>query len=496
MDSQKWRAVLEQGKMLQTQGEYAGAERLFRELAARGDTTREQKVQILDMLARFLHERHRETEAVQLLESAVELARVELSWQEPLRAGVMQNLARLYLLTGRYEACLSLGQEVLAGVEQALGTDHAETARAMQNLAAAHYELKHWDRAESLLLRAKGIWEAQAVPLPELGVCYNNLGRINEERGLYARGIAWHRQAVALRRRLLGDHPDTAFSLGNLGVALASDGQWSEAARTLEESLACYARCGRDTGFEVEGYRRNLELCRQAVAAGDRAVVRTAPAAGSQSDSATIDLAALQSLARLLPYDDAEPADVASGQQEDSVRSAEAERRALLQEIVEHEWRMFQATPNESGPTACQKNQQAFLLMRHMTHIVHDVSFLRSYAEDLRKGELEGRNFMVEKYARMMNKLPPLQETPLLDEITAQESLFLQEAARQYPRFFRAVPGTEFAAYLRCELESLSLRSLELYAAELRQARRQGKNFAQIRYAFLQRRLEDSATVA
>lgn len=533
MNSQEWHARLRQGQQLQQQGDHAGAEAVFRDLAGQPDNSPGQSVLALDLLARCLHDRHEDAEAVRLLEGAVTLARTALCWQDPLKAGVMQNLARLHLLGGRREASVALGTEVLEGMEKALGSGHVETARAMQNLAAAHYELKHWDRAEYLLLRAKSVWEAQAAPLPELAVCYNNLGRINEERGQYARGIAWHRQAVALRRRLLGEHPDTAFSLGNLGVALASAGEWEEAARTLEECLACYARCGQTGGSAVEGYRRNLEVCRQAMAAGGRAAGRTSLITGSLNDSNVIDLDALRALSGLLPYADDEETSVvaapaaAAGVPTPSTPAApapetasampaaetvavlptpaafapvaaapevpapagEAERQSLLRDIVEQEWRMFQATPNEGDPAVCQKNPHAFRLMRHMSHIVHDVPFLRSYAEDLRAGERNGRNFMIEKYARMADKLPPLQTSPLLDEITEQESLFLREAAWKHPRIFRAAQGQEFCTYLRCELESLSLRSLELYAAEIRQARQQGINFAQVRYEFLKQHL-------
>lgn len=505
MNSQEWHARLRQGQQLQQQGDHTGAGQVFGDLAAREDNSPGQTVLALDMLARCLHEQHHDQEAVQLLERAAILARAELRWQDPLKAGVLQNLARLHLLAGHRETSVALGTEVLEGLEQALGAGHVEVARAMQGLAAAHYELKHWDRAEALLLRAKGIWEAQATPAPELAVCYNNLGRLNEERGQYERGIAWHRQAVALRRELLGEHPDTAFSLGNLGVALASAGQWEEAVRVLEECLACYAHCGRTGGYEVEGYRRNLEVCRQALAAGGRAAGRTSLIAGSMNDSNVIDLEALRALSGLLPYADDEeevsapaslaPASVpaAPAAAMPQVQDAEEERQALLRDIVEREWRMFQSTPSEGGPAVCQKNPQAFRLMRRMSHIVHDLPFLRSYADDLRAGEQAGRNFMIEKYARMGNKLPPLQENPHLDEITEQESLFLREAAREHPRIFRAAQGQEFCIYLRCELESLSPRSLELYAAEIRQARQQGINFAQIRYEFLKKHLGQSA---
>ena len=103
--------------------------------------------------------------------------------------------------------------------------------------------------------------------MPQLGVCLNNLGRICEERGQLAEGIALHRQAVALRRELRGEHEETAFSLGNLGVALASAGQWDEAAATLQDSVSMYDRLGLGMGAEAQGYKKNLEICHQARAA-------------------------------------------------------------------------------------------------------------------------------------------------------------------------------------------------------------------------------------
>ena len=98
-----------------------------------------------------------------------------------------------------------------------------------------------------------------------VSTCLNNLGRIYEERGLLEEGIGFHRRSLTIRRETLGEHPETAFSLGNLGTALASAGQWAEAAEVLEECVACYSRQGIDTP-QVDGYRRNLEICRMALA--------------------------------------------------------------------------------------------------------------------------------------------------------------------------------------------------------------------------------------
>ena len=99
----------------------------------------------------------------------------------------------------------------------------------------------------------------------------------------------------------------------------------------------------------------------------------------------------------------------------------EEKKEALINEIVERELAMFLATPNEGGPSVCQTRPQSFRMMRRMTHSTHDISTLESYLDDLKKAAAEGRNFMIEKYARMDNRLPPLSQNPLLDKITDAE---------------------------------------------------------------------------
>ena len=74
----------------------------------------------------------------------------------------------------------------------------------------------------------------------------------------------------------MGEHEDTAFSLGNLGVALASDGQWEEAAAVLAEAMGLYTRLGKGESPEAVGYRANLAVCREALQA--RRAVRSAAA--------------------------------------------------------------------------------------------------------------------------------------------------------------------------------------------------------------------------
>uniref|UniRef100_UPI0023BB899D DUF4037 domain-containing protein n=1 Tax=Desulfovibrio sp. TaxID=885 RepID=UPI0023BB899D len=183
----------------------------------------------------------------------------------PLRCGLLQNLCFALSESGATEESAAVGEEAAKLAENLYGPQSPELAGALLRLSAAPYKARDFAAAEALILRAKTIWEAQPGPTPQqVGTCLNNLGRIREELGDMAAGIAFHREAVAFRRTQ-ADKGDLAFSLGNLGVALAQDAQWREAAAALEEALAIYAAIGKGESREARGYAANLDICRRAL---------------------------------------------------------------------------------------------------------------------------------------------------------------------------------------------------------------------------------------
>ena len=164
-------------------------------------------------------------------------------------------------------------------------------------------------------------------------------------------------------------------------------------------------------------------------------------------------------------------------------------RSRLLDEIIERELAMFLATPNEGGTASCQERPDTFRLMRKMAHGTHGEDYLESYLQDLIQAEFDKRNFMLEKYARMDNRLPPISYNPLLDKIADAEQKFLEEAIPLTNGMIRPESAANFRNYLRCELETLSDRTLELYYKEIEQALRENVNPVLQRHNWLQDQL-------
>ena len=216
-------------------------------------------------LALVLIHQNKNAEACEMLKAAVEL----LAGTDEQRALAMTALARAELACGDLKSSLETGSKALVLLHSCLSPDDARLAPSVFSLSFAEYEARRLDRAEALCLEAKALWERQKGPESiEVSTCLNNLGRIYEEMGREEEGIAHHHAALAIRLKVLGDHPETAFSMGNLGTALAAAGKWQEAASMLENAIDCYARCGHVEGRDIEGYRRNLNVCKNALSQG------------------------------------------------------------------------------------------------------------------------------------------------------------------------------------------------------------------------------------
>lgn len=167
----------------------------------------------------------------------------------------------------------------------------------------------------------------------------------------------------------------------------------------------------------------------------------------------------------------------------------EEERDDLLNEIVQRETRMFTETPIENGASEFQQRPEAFRLTRLMAHSAHGEDFLRSYLKDLEDAKKTGRNFVAEKYARMDNLIPPLNEDPLLDQIAKAETDWLAEASRMYPAIIKGAGSEQFRQFLRCELETLSDDTLAIYGDEIKKAEAEKRNLAIERHNWLARKL-------
>lgn len=158
----------------------------------------------------------------------------------------------------------------------------------------------------------------------------------------------------------------------------------------------------------------------------------------------------------------------------------------LANRIVELELDMFERVKT-AEPSLCQERPEAFKSMRSMTHSALSKETLESYLEDLQQANMDNKNLLTLKYARMDSKIPPLKKTPVIDAIVKVEERWMMELSLRYPRVIKGNPG--FSVYLSSELETYSDKTLDLYQNDVTKAESEGRNLSEERYNWLFERI-------
>lgn len=171
-------------------------------------------------------------------------------------------------------------------------------------------------------------------------------------------------------------------------------------------------------------------------------------------------------------------------------------RATLVEDIIDLELGMFMSITQSDGLSELQQHPASFRVMRWMNHAVHSDGTLLSYYNDLENALANGRNLILEKYARLDDQIPPLSANPLIATITAIESDWRNEAAAKYPERFANLSPQGFERYLNAELETLSDNTLEHYYADVEAALQDRRNLVLDRQSMLEERLKRQSSQA
>jgi tetratricopeptide (TPR) repeat protein len=199
---------------------------------------------VLNRAGRYLWERGRYAEAAALFGCALAIGERALGFDHPDVARSLDNIAITRSRQGRYADAQALLERALAIYERVLGPDHSDVVRLLNNIANVHYEQGRYAEAQPLHERVLAIRERALGPdHPDVATSLNNLGIVNSCQGRYPEAKALYERALAIWERALGpDHPYLAQTLENLGEADAKLGRYVEAQDLHERALAICER--------------------------------------------------------------------------------------------------------------------------------------------------------------------------------------------------------------------------------------------------------------
>jgi CHAT domain-containing protein/Tfp pilus assembly protein PilF len=155
------------------------------------------------------------------------------------RARALHTEFRRLYFASRYDDALEALESVLELREKALGPEHSIVAATLHNLASIYRNKGDYAKAESLHHRARTIWEKTLGPEhPNVAMSLNNLGILYQGKGSYAKAEQAYQRSLAIKLKALEpEHPDVAVTLHNLADLYHDRGDYTNAESIYERVL-------------------------------------------------------------------------------------------------------------------------------------------------------------------------------------------------------------------------------------------------------------------
>jgi CHAT domain-containing protein/Tfp pilus assembly protein PilF len=200
--------------------------------------------------------------------------------------GLFAEASRLYQAE-QYRGALPLAERAAQILDQNLGTESREFARALNLVANLHAGNKDYAKAEPLYQRALEIRErVRGAEHPDVASSLYDLARFHSARRDRAKAVSFSERALALREKALdANHFHTGLTLYNYGSHLfdardyaRAEGAWLRAASILEKALGDdspkYSAALHNLGFLYDttgDFGRAEQLYRRELASRERA---------------------------------------------------------------------------------------------------------------------------------------------------------------------------------------------------------------------------------
>ncbi len=208
-------------------------------LALVADRTPLDRASLLNNLGPALLKQGRFVEARAVLGESLAIQEDAFGPTHPKVAGTLGNIGLVAQEQGDHAAALAYLERALVIGEAAYGPDHPTVAFFVNNIAVHHYERGQFELALPMYRRVVAVLERVFGDHPNTALSYGNVGLALVELDRAEEALEMHRRSLEMTRTTVGEnHPDFAMALNNTGSALRELGRLEEARATYERSLA------------------------------------------------------------------------------------------------------------------------------------------------------------------------------------------------------------------------------------------------------------------
>lgn len=197
------------------------------------DGTASKTGELAGKLAEFLREagRFRHPLAITLSRLSLTITEQALGPEHPDTGRRLNNLARLLKAKGDYVRAEPVYRRALDILSNSLGSEHTDAIDCLNNMAVLFHEMGNYASAEPLYRHALAITESiQGPEHPDTGERLNNLASLLRANGNFDEAEALLRRALTIAEKFQGaEHPDTGRRLNHLAILLWSMGQYVNA---------------------------------------------------------------------------------------------------------------------------------------------------------------------------------------------------------------------------------------------------------------------------
>ena len=191
--------------------------------------------------------------AAELLRRSIPRLDAELADQPELQTEVLMVVADAFERLGYYSEALPLVERAVEQRRAQAGSDDPEVAAGLRRAGYLYIREQDLDRAEPLLIEAIEIERAAyGERNAAFATTQDNLAELRRLQGRVGEADSLASASLETRRALLGpDHLDIGWSLNNLGVIRRTLGQYDDAEALFRESLEMKRRLFSPTHSEV-----------------------------------------------------------------------------------------------------------------------------------------------------------------------------------------------------------------------------------------------------